>query len=139
MKRTKIICTLGPATDKGNDLEKLIQNGMNIARFNFSHGSHAEHKGRRNRLEDIGKKMSLAIATVLDTKGPEIRTGLLEDGKKVTLEAGEEFVLSLGDFAGNNKKVSITYEGLYQDVEPGSTILIDDGLIGLEVKEICGN
>ena len=139
MKRTKIICTLGPATDKGNVLEKLLQNGMNIARFNFSHGSHEEHKGRMNRLKTIRDELSLPIATVLDTKGPEIRTGLLEDGKKVTLEAGEEFVLSLGDFAGNNKKVSITYEGLYQDVEPGSTILIDDGLIGLEVKEICGN
>ena len=118
MKRTKIICTLGPATDKGNVLEQLIKNGMNIARFNFSHGSHEEHKGRMNKLKTIRDELSLPIATVLDTKGPEIRTGLLEGGQKVTLETGEEFVLSLGDFAGNHKKVSISYEGLWEDVQP---------------------
>ena len=86
MKRTKIICTLGPATDKEDVLEELVKNGMDIARFNFSHGDHEEHKGRMNRLKTVRDELSLPIATVLDTKGPEIRTGLLKDGKKVTLK-----------------------------------------------------
>lgn len=138
MKRTKIICTLGPATDQGEVLEKLIENGMNIARFNFSHGDYEEHKGRMNKLKTIRDELSLPIATVLDTKGPEIRTGLLKDGKKVQLKTGERFVLAYGEFLGDEKKTAITYEGLSSDVKPGSTILIDDGLIGLEVEEIQG-
>lgn len=136
MKRTKIICTLGPATDKEDVLEELVKNGMDIARFNFSHGDHEEHKGRMNRLKTVRDELSLPIATVLDTKGPEIRTGLLKDGKKVILKKGEEFVLTLGDYVGDEKKVAISYEGLCEDVEPGRIILIDDGLIGLRVEKI---
>ncbi|MFQ8690804.1 MAG: pyruvate kinase, partial [Blautia sp.] len=125
MKRTKIICTLGPATDQGDVLEELVKNGMDIARFNFSHGDHQEHKGRMNKLKTIRDELSLPIATVLDTKGPEIRTGLLKDGKKVCLKTGQEFVLTLGDYVGDEHKVAISYQGLCQDVEPGNTILMD--------------
>lgn len=139
MKRTKIICTLGPATDQGDVLEELVKNGMDIARFNFSHGDHQEHKGRMNKLKTIRDELSLPIATVLDTKGPEIRTGLLKNGKKVCLKTGQEFVLTLGDYVGDEHKVAISYQGLCQDVEPGNTILMDDGLIGLRVERIDGN
>lgn len=139
MKKTKIVCTMGPSADHPEVLRKLIQNGMDIARFNFSHGTHEEQKERMDRLKKIREEEKKPIAILLDTKGPEIRTGLLEGGQKVTLETGKEFILTTQEIEGNSEKVSITYDGLVNDVKVGGTILIDDGLIGLEVKAICGD
>ena len=138
MKRTKIICTLGPASNNRETLKALMENGMDIARFNFSHGDHEEQKGRVDMIKELREELDTPIAMLLDTKGPEIRTRLLKDGQKVKLEAGKQFVLGIGDFEGDDKKVAITYETLYKDVKPGNRILIDDGLIELEVKKIKG-
>lgn len=139
MKKTKIVCTMGPSVDNEELLGKLIDNGMNIARFNFSHGSHEEQKERMDRLKKVRDAKKKPIAILLDTKGPEIRTGLLEGGQKVTLEEGAAFVLTTEEIIGNAEKVSITYDGLVNDVSVGGTILIDDGLIELKIKAITGN
>ena len=139
MKKTKIICTMGPNTNDESLMRKLVQNGMDIARFNFSHGDHEEQKGRMDMLKKIREEENNPIAILLDTKGPEIRTGVLKDGKKVQLEAGETFTLTTDEIVGDNKIVSITYKGLVEDVKAGSTILIDDGLIELKVKDKKGN
>ena len=138
MKKTKIICTLGPASNNRETLKALMENGMDIARFNFSHGDHEEQKGRVDMIKELREELDMPIAMLLDTKGPEIRTRLLKDGQKVKLEAGKQFVLGIGDFEGDSTKVAITYETLYKDVKPGNRILIDDGLIELEVKAIKG-
>ena len=138
MKKTKIICTLGPASNNRETLKALMENGMDIARFNFSHGDHEEQKGRVDMIKELREELDMPIAMLLDTKGPEIRTRLLKDGQKVKLEAGKQFVLGIGDFEGDSTKVAITYETLYKDVKPGNRILIDDGLIELEVKTIRG-
>ena len=134
MKKTKIICTLGPRTDDDELMRSLVQKGMDIARFNFSHGTHEEQKARMDRLKRIRDEEGKPIAILLDTKGPEIRTGILKDGRKVMLSEGDTFVLTAEELTGDAGKVSITYEGLVDDVQVGSTILIDDGLIGLRVK-----
>lgn len=133
MKKTKIVCTMGPRTNDPEVMRGLIQNGMDIARFNFSHGDHEEQKMRMDMIKQIRDEEKVPVAILLDTKGPEIRTGVLEGGKKVTLEEGNTFVLSTADVVGNAQKVSITYRGLIDDVQIGSTILIDDGLIELKV------
>ena len=138
MKKTKIICTMGPNADKRDTLKALVENGMDIARFNFSHGDHEEQKARFDLLKSVRDEMKKPIAILLDTKGPEIRTGLLENGGKVVLKEGEEFILTSKEIKGNEKMVYQTYSQLAKDVKPGNTILIDDGLIGLEVKEIRG-
>ena len=129
MKKTKIICTLGPASNNRETLKALMENGMDIARFNFSHGDHEEQKARMDMLKKIREE---------ENKPVEIRTRLLKDGQKVKLEAGKQFVLGIGDFEGDSTKVAITYETLYKDVKPGNRILIDDGLIELAVKAIKG-
>ena len=136
MKRTKIICTMGPNTDNEEIMRGLMTSGMDIARFNFSHGDHEEQRQRMNLLKRIRKELKLPIAILLDTKGPEIRTGLLENGQKVTLEEGNTFTLTSRDVVGNSSICHQTYEGLEKDVKPGNTILIDDGLIQLTVEEI---
>ena len=138
MKKTKIICTMGPNADKRETLKALVENGMDIARFNFSHGDHEEQKARFDLLKSVRDEMKKPIAILLDTKGPEIRTGLLENGGKVVLKEGEEFILTSKEIKGYEKMVYQTYSQLAKDVKPGNTILIDDGLIGLEVKEIRG-
>ena len=130
---------MGPNTNDETMMRKLVQNGMDIARFNFSHGDHEEQKGRMDMLKKIREEENKPIAILLDTKGPEIRTGVLKDGKKVQLEAGETFTLTTDEIVGDNKIVSITYKGLVEDVKAGSTILIDDGLIELKVKDKKGN
>ncbi len=135
MKKTKIICTMGPVTNDPEVMRKLVKNGMDIARFNFSHGDHEEQKGRMDMLKKIRDEEKVPVAILLDTKGPEIRTGVLKGGKKVTLEAGGTFTLTTREIEGDHQKVSITYEGLVDDVQIGSKILIDDGLIGLEVEK----
>ena len=134
MKKTKIICTMGPNTNDESLMRKLVQNGMDIARFNFSHGDHEEQKGRMDMLKELREEEHTNTAILLDTKGPEIRTGILKDGKKITLKEGETFTLTTEDIVGDNKRVSITYKGLVQDIYKGCTILIDDGLIGLRVE-----
>ena len=132
-KKTKIVCTMGPNTNDENLMRALVKNGMDIARFNFSHGSHEEQKGRMDMLKRIRDEEHMPTAILLDTKGPEIRTGILKDGKKVMLETGRKFTLTSEDITGDETKVSISYSGLVDDVSVGSTILIDDGLIGLRV------
>ena len=135
MRKTKIICTLGPSTDKDGVLRELIANGMNVARFNFSHGSHEEHKGRLDLLKSLREELGKPVAALLDTKGPEIR---LKDFKNVTemLEAGQTFTLTTRDVEGTKEICSITYKDLPQDVAPGGTIMLDDGLIKLQIQTV---
>ena len=133
MRKTKIICTLGPATDPV--LPELIKAGMNVARMNFSHGSHEEHKARMDAVKAARKELGMPVGIMLDTKGPEIRTKTYKDGK-IEIVEGQDFTLTTRDIEGDNTIVSITYEGLPQDVKPGTRILIDDGLVAFEVKEI---
>ena len=139
MKKTKIVCTMGPNSNDLNVMRELVKQGMDIARFNFSHGDHAEQKARMDALKRIRQEEGKHIAILLDTKGPEIRTGLLKDGQKVQLEEGETFILTTEEIEGDNKRVSITYEGLVEDAQIGGRILIDDGLIELIVEDIKGN
>lgn len=133
MKKTKVVCTMGPNTNDRELMRKLIQNGMDVARFNFSHGDHEEQKGRMDMLKELREEEHATTAILLDTKGPEIRTGILKDGKKIKLETGKTFTLTTEDIVGDENKVSITYKGLAEDVSEGKIILIDDGLIGLKV------
>lgn len=137
MRKTKIICTLGPSTDQDGVLETLILEGMNVARFNFSHGAHEEQKVRLEQLKELRKKHNKPIAALLDTKGPEIRLKCFENDS-VILEPEQQFTLGVGDFLGNQERVAITYERLFEDVKVGDSILIDDGLIGLIVEKIEG-
>ena len=139
MKKTKIVCTMGPNANDENLMRNLVKNGMNIARFNFSHGDYEEHKFRMDMLKRIREEEKVPVAILLDTKGPEIRTGVLKDRKKVILQEGAEFTLTSEDIVGDEHKVSITYSGLTEDVMPGRKILIDDGLIELEVVRITEN
>ena len=137
MRKTKIICTLGPATDQGDVLEQLILNGMDMARLNFSHGTHEEHKKRLDQLKELRKKHGIPVAALLDTKGPEIRIGTFKEGK-AALEAGQDFCLTTRAIEGTDQEVSITYENLPNEVVPGTSILIDDGLIEMTVTSIDG-
>ena len=136
MRSTKIICTMGPNTDKKTVMKSLVKNGMNVARFNFSHGDHEEQRERMNLLKNVREGLDRPVAILLDTKGPEIRTGLLEGGKKVTLKEGSEFILYTEEMTGNAAGCCVTYPGLAKDVKAGDRILIDDGLIELKVKQI---
>lgn len=133
MKKTKVVCTMGPNTNDRELLKKLIENGMDVARFNFSHGDHEEQKSRMDLLKKLRQELNTNTAILLDTKGPEIRTGVLKGGKRIMLKAGEQFTLTTEEIEGDESKVSITYEGLVQDVDAGRVILIDDGLIELKV------
>lgn len=137
MRKTKIICTLGPSTDKEGILEQLVKEGMNVARFNFSHGDYDEQKTRLDKLKEIRTRLNLPIAALLDTKGPEIRIRDFKDGK-VTLKEGQEFTLTCDEVEGDDTIVSVTYEDLYKDVAVGDSIMIDDGLIGMEVESVEG-
>jgi len=134
MRKTKIVCTIGPASESIEKLEELIGAGMNVCRLNFSHGSHEEHGLRIKTIREAAKKTGKTVAILLDTKGPEIRTHDFVDGQ-AELKTGEEVVISTEQVLGTAEKFSVTYAGLYDDVDPGSRILIDDGLIELEVIE----
>lgn len=138
MKKTKIVCTMGPNTDNREIMKELVLNGMDVARFNFSHGDHAEHKHRLEILESVREELGIPIASLLDTKGPEIRTGKLKDGKKVTLKEGDLYTLTTEEIVGDETRGYINYAGLAEDVKPGDRILIDDGLIELHVREVNG-
>ena len=135
MRKTKIICTLGPSTDKDGVLRELIANGMNVARFNFSHGSHEEHKGRLDLLKSLREELGKPVAALLDTKGPEIRLKEFKNGVEM-LEAGQTFTLTTREVEGTKEICSITYKDLPQDVHEGGTIMLDDGLIKLAIKSV---
>lgn len=137
MRRTKIICTLGPATDGEGVLEQLAAEGMDVARFNFSHGTHEEQKVRLDKLKEIRERLDKPIAALLDTKGPEIRLRTFRNGN-AELKEGQEFTLTSKETEGTEHIVSVTYPELYRDVKPGDSILIDDGLVGLCVEKIEG-
>ena len=139
MKKTKIICTMGPNEDDRQVMMDLAKNGMDIARFNFSHGTHEEQKERLDRLKSVREELDMPIAALLDTKGPEIRTGLLKDGRKVLLEEGKPFTLTTKSIEGDEKICHINYSGLAEDVSAGNRILIDDGLIELRVESVEGS
>ena len=134
MRKTKIVCTLGPATDSDGVLREMLESGMNVARFNFSHGSHEEHKRRLDALKALREELGLPVAAMLDTKGPEVRLRSFADGA-VALKTGGEFTLTTRDVAGDERICSVTYADLPGDVKPGNTILLDDGLVRLTVLE----
>ena len=135
MRKTKIVCTIGPASESIEKLVQLIEAGMNVARLNFSHGNHEEHAARIRNIREATEKTGKQVAILLDTKGPEIRTNNMENDS-IELTAGNEVTISMEEVLGTPEKFSITYEGLLYDVQAGSRILLDDGLIGLEVLKI---
>lgn len=135
MKKTKIVCTIGPASEKEEILRQLFLKGMNVARLNFSHGNHEEHKKRIDTIKKLREELDLPIGIMLDTKGPEIRLGSFKE-EEIELKAGDTFTLTSREILGDNTIASVSYEGLAQDVEVGNKILIDDGLIELEVVEV---
>jgi pyruvate kinase len=137
MKKTKIVCTIGPASEERQVFKQLVENGLNVARLNFSHGSHEEHLGRINMIKSVREELGAPVAIMLDTKGPEIRTGKFSV-PVVTLVEGQTFTLTTEEFMGTQDKCQVSYEGLPNDVVVGDKILIDDGLIELEVKAIKG-
>ena len=135
MRKTKIICTLGPSTDKGDVLRELIANGMNVARFNFSHGSYEEHGGRLANLKALREELGKPVAALLDTKGPEIRLKEFKNGVEM-LEAGQTFTLTTREVEGTKEICSVTYKDLPHDVHEGGTIMLDDGLIMLRIEKV---
>ena len=137
MRKTKIICTLGPAVDNEDMIRSLIRTGMDAARFNFSHGNHSEHLVRLNMLKSVRDAMGRPVATILDTKGPEIRIRSFET-KSVELTAGSTFILTTRDISGDTTQVSVTYPKLHEELCKGQQILIDDGLVAIRVEEIVG-
>ena len=135
MRKTKIICTLGPASETEQVLREMIEAGMNVARFNFSHGSHEEHLKRLKLVKKLRKEMDVSLGALLDTKGPEIRLGKIEGGKTV-LKDGDSFTLTTEQIVGDNTRASVSFQDLTKDVKEGDRILIDDGLIELQVQKV---
>lgn len=135
MRKTKIVCTLGPATDNENIIKQLMLEGMDVARFNFSHSTHEDHANRLNMIKNARKELGIHVAALLDTKGPEVRVKQFKEGK-VEVAEGDMFTLTTRDVEGSASEVSVTYEKLPQDLSVGTTVLIDDGLIRLEVEKI---
>ncbi len=138
MRKTKIVATIGPASNSVEKIKELFQAGVNAARINFSHGSHESHGQTIEKVKHVRDELGLPIPLILDTKGPEIRTKLLKT-ETVNLEKGNMFVLTTDDIEGDETRVSVTYDDITKDLKPGSTVLIDDGLIELTVREISGN
>ena len=135
MRKTKIVCTIGPASESIEKLTQLMEAGMNVARLNFSHGDHEEHGARIKNIREASKKTGKNVAILLDTKGPEIRTHTMVNGT-IELQSGSKSIISMTEVEGTPEKFSVTYEGLIDDVQVGSKILLDDGLIGLEVEKL---
>ena len=135
-KKTKIVCTMGPACEDEETLRKLIENGMNVARFNFSHGTHESQKAMMERVRKVADEMGVPVAIMLDTKGPEVRTGIIEGGGKVAIETGSDIVVVTDNVPCTPSRISLDYKNLPNEVEPGATILIDDGLIELNVMAV---
>ena len=136
MRKTKIICTVGPATDNTEVLKKMILAGMNVARFNFSHGDYDTHKARLSEVVAMRDELGMPVATLLDTKGPEIRLGDFENPEGVVVNEGDTYILTTKKCLGTNEKCYVNYEGLPRDVKEGARILINDGLISMTVKNI---
>ena len=134
MRKTKIICTIGPASEDKKIMTQLVEQGMNVARLNFSHGEHSEHKKRIDTIRQVATETDQALAIMLDTKGPEIRTGTLKN-KKVTLQTGQKFILTTREVPGDEQEVEVSYSKLPLEVKPGTSILLSDGLINLTVQE----
>ena len=138
-RKTKIIGTIGPASESEEMLTKLMKAGLNVCRINFSHGGYEDNAVKIQTIKNVREKLGLPIALALDTKGPEIRTGKLESGdEKVVIHEGQEFTFVKDDIIGNETKTTITYKDLYKDVKPGTIILVDDGALEFEVKEVVG-
>ncbi len=135
VKKTKIVCTIGPSTDKPGVLEDMIAAGMNVARFNFSHGSHEDHGKRIAAVRKASGRAGIPVALMLDTKGPEMRLGLFAEGK-VLLEKGREFILTTRDVVGDETICSVSHKGLPKDVEVGKQILLSDGLVTLTITKV---
>ena len=138
MRKTKIVCTVGPATDNDDVLREMMLSGMNVARFNFSHGDYETHKKRFEQVVRLREELGLPIATMLDTKGPEIRLGKFVDNKPVEIKDGDTFTLTTKDIPCTAEIASVSFAKLPQDVKPGISILINDGLVELVVEKICG-
>jgi len=138
MKKTKIICTLGPASDSEEVLTRMIENGMNVARLNFSHGDYEEQQARIDRIKALREKLGRPVPIMLDTKGPEFRIGMFKDGQ-IELKAGDRFVFTSEDITGDAGRVSVSYKNLPQELEEGSIILVNDGLVKFRVDSISGN
>lgn len=138
MRKTKIVCTIGPSSENENTFKELVLNGLNVARLNFSHGTHEEHKVKIDVIKKVRETLGTSTAIMLDTKGPEIRTRDFENGV-AELTKGQEFVLTTRNILGNNKIASVTYEDFARDIKEGNIILIDDGLISLEVIEVIND
>ncbi len=136
MRKTKIICTVGPATDKPEILEKMMRAGMNVARFNFSHGDYETHERRFREVAAAREKLHVPVATILDTKGPEIRLGLFKDNKPVEIFTGDEYTLTTRDVVCDNKIASVSFRDLPRDISVGTKILINDGLVSLQVQKL---
>ena len=135
MRKTKIICTIGPASDKEETLVEMAKAGMNVARANFSHGTHEQHRARFDMIKKVREELGLPIAIMLDTKGPEYRIGLFEHDE-ITLKNGDEFIFTAEDVMGNDKKVSVSYKNLPQELEVGDKVLVNNGLVIFEIKKI---
>lgn len=137
MRKTKIVCTIGPASEREETLEKMVEAGMNVARINFSHGTHEEHAQKISRIKAVREKMNAPIAIMLDTKGPEYRIKTFAD-HKITLKEGDMFTLRVDDVAGDETRVSVNYADLNKDLNPGDRVLINNGLVAMDVEEIVG-
>ena len=138
MKKTKIICTIGPASEDRTVLKAMMQNGMNGARLNFSHGTYEEQKRKIDLVKELREELKLPIPIILDTKGPEIRTGKFAE-KEIRLIEGQKYILTTDEVLGSGEICSVSYQGLIDDVNPGDRVLIDDGLIGMTINEIKDN
>lgn len=138
MRKTKIVCTIGPASESKDVFRELVLNGLNVARLNFSHGDYEEHEQRVNTIKEVRWELNEPVAILLDTKGPEIRTGKFKNSE-VELEEGQTFTITTRDISGDNTICNVSYDGLPKDVNEGDTILIDDGLVGLRIKKIIND
>lgn len=137
MKKTKIVCTIGPKTESEEVLSSLLDAGMNVMRLNFSHGDYEEHGQRIKNLRTVLKRTGQQAAILLDTKGPEIRTMKLVNGADVSLRAGQTFTFTTDQsVVGNSERVAVTYPGFTQDLAVGNTVLVDDGLLGMTVTSV---
>ena len=136
LRKTKIICTIGPASCDKDVLRELMKSGMDVARFNFSHGEYETFEKWLKNVEEVREELGLPVATLLDTKGPEIRLGTFKNPKGVILKEGQAFTLTTDEIEGDEERCSVSYKGLVNDVKNGTQILINDGLIALEVQSV---
>ena len=137
MRKTKIVCTIGPASEKPEVFREMCRQGLNVARLNFSHGTHDEHQKKIDMIKAVREELKLPIAIMLDTKGPEYRIRTFENGK-ITLKDGDEFTFTTRDVVGDEHIVSVSYAGLADDLAPGDRILVNNGLVIFEVRQIEG-